>query len=113
MAFVPGLSERIRAILGNRPGLSERRMFGGLAFLLNGYMFAGVQESTLMARAGPERHADALAVKHARAMDFTGRPLKGYAYVDPEGIEEDAELAQWVNRCADFVSAMPPKKAKK
>jgi hypothetical protein len=66
MAFVPGLSERIRAILGNRPGLSERRMFGGLAFLLNGYMFAGVQESTLMARAGPERHADALAVKRAR-----------------------------------------------
>jgi hypothetical protein len=46
-------------------------------------------------------------------MDFTGRPLKGYVYVDPEGIEEDAELAQWVNRCADFVSAMPPKKAKK
>lgn len=113
MAFDPGLAQRIRDILGNRPGLAERRMFGGLAFLINGYMFVGVQDSTLMARVGPERYSDALAVKHVREMDFTGKPLKGYVYVAPEGIEEDPVLAQWVHWCADFVSAMPPKVPKK
>lgn len=109
MAFDPGLAQRIREVLGNRPGLSERRMFGGLAFLIHGHMFVGVQASTLMARVGPERYADALAVKHVREMDFTGKPLKGYVYVAPEGTDEDTELAKWVNWCADFVAAMPPK----
>jgi len=113
MAFDPGLAQRIRELLGSRHGLTERKMFGGLAFLLNGCMFVGVQGSTLMARVGPERYAEALLVKHVRVMDFTGRPLKGYVYVEPEGIEEDRELAKWVNWCAAFVSAMPAKKAKK
>lgn len=113
MAFDPGLAQRIRDILGNHPGLSERRMFGGLAFLINGYMFIGVQDSTLMARVGPERYADALAVQHVREMDFTGKPLKGYVYVAPEGIEEDPALAKWVHWCASFVTAMPPKVPKK
>jgi hypothetical protein len=112
MAFDPGLAQRIREVLGRRPGLAERQMFGGLAFLLNGHMFIGVQAATLMARVGPERYADALAVKHVRVMDFTGKPLKGYVYVDPEGIEEDPELAKWVNWCAAFVATLPPKKAK-
>ncbi|AOW14402.1 RNA methyltransferase [Hydrogenophaga crassostreae] len=113
MAFDPGLAQRIREILGNRPGLSERRMFGGLAFLIHGHMFAGVQEGTLMARVGPGRYADALTLKHVRMMDFTGKPLKGYVYVDPAGIEEDAQLAKWLTWCAGVVAAMPPKKAKK
>jgi TfoX/Sxy family transcriptional regulator of competence genes len=112
MAFDAGLAHRIREIWGNRPGLSERHMFGGLAFLLNGHMFAGVQDSTLMARVGPERYADALAVQHVRVMDFTGKPLKGYVYVAPQGIDQDPELAKWVNWCASFVAAMPPKKPK-
>lgn len=112
MAHDPGLAQRIREILGAHPGLTERRMFGGLAFLINGYMFMGVQNATLMARVGPERYADALVLKHVREMDFTGKPLKGYVYVDPEGIEEDAELEKWVNWCASFVTAMPPKAAK-
>ena len=112
MAHDPGLAQRIREILGNRPGLTERRMFGGLAFLINGYMFMGVQNATLMARVGPERYADALAMPHVREMDFTGKPLKGYVYVAAEGIEEDAELAKWVTWCASFVAALPPKAAK-
>lgn len=112
MAHDPGLAQRIREILGAHPGLTERRMFGGLAFLINGYMFMGVQNATLMARVGTERYTDALAVPHVREMDFTGKPLKGYVYVDPEGVEEDAELAKWVNWCASVVAALPPKVAK-
>lgn len=109
MAFDPGLAQRIRETLGDRPGLSERRMFGGLAFMLHGHMFVGVLGSTLMARVGAERHHDALAVAHVREMDFTGRPMKGYVYVDPPGLVEDKGLQAWVEWCAAFVATLPPK----
>jgi hypothetical protein len=109
MAFDPGLAQRIRDVLGQRPGLSERLMFGGLAFMINGHMFIGVQNATLMARVGPQRHADALALAHVREMDFTGKPLKGYVYVHADGIADDPELAKWVNWCAGVVQALPPK----
>ena len=77
MAFDPGLAERIRDLLAGRRGVGERKMFGGLAFLLDGRMVVGIIDRTLMARVGPDRHADALALPHARPMDFTGRPMKG------------------------------------
>jgi len=109
MAFDAGLAQRIREALGERPGLSERHMFGGLAFMLNGHMFVGLVGSTLMARVGASRHAHALTLPHVREMDFTGRPMKGYVYVDPPGLAEDADLKAWVDRCAGFVSTLPPK----
>lgn len=112
MAYDPGLAQRIRETLGSRPGLSERRMFGGLAFLLDGKMFVGVSGSVLMARVGPERYQDALAVPHTRVMDFTGRPMKGYVYIDPPGLAEDRDLGAWVNWCAGFVASLPAKSAK-
>lgn len=112
MAYDPGLAQRIREALGPRPGLAERQMFGGLAFLLDGKMFVGVNGSTLMARVGPERYPDALALPHVRVMDFTGRPLKGYVYIDPPGLAEDRDLSAWVHWCAAFVATLPAKPAK-
>ncbi len=109
MAFDPGLAQRIRDTLADHPGLSERRMFGGLAFMLGGHMAVGVVGDVLMARVGPQHSAQALQQPHVRPMDFTGRPLKGYVYVDPAGIAEDAALAAWVNACAGFVATLPPK----
>jgi TfoX/Sxy family transcriptional regulator of competence genes len=110
VAFDPGLSQRVREVLGERPGLTERKMFGGLAFLLDGKMFVGIIGGTLMARVGPERHQDALAQPHVREMDFTGRPMKGYVYIDPPGLAEDRDLAAWVLWCASFVAALPEKR---
>jgi TfoX/Sxy family transcriptional regulator of competence genes len=112
MTYDLGLAQRVREALDNRIGISERKMFGGLAFLVDGKMFVGVQDSTLMARVGPERHQDALAVPHVREMDFTGRPMKGYVYVDAPGLVEDQDLQAWVQWCASFVGALPAKKVK-
>jgi TfoX/Sxy family transcriptional regulator of competence genes len=109
MAYDLGLAQRIREVLDTRPGITERRMFGGLAFLVDGKMFVGVQDATLMARVGPERHQDALAVPHVREMDFTGRPMKGYVYVDAPGLAEDHDLRAWVQWCAAFAAALPAK----
>jgi TfoX/Sxy family transcriptional regulator of competence genes len=91
------LAQRVRDVLGRRAGLDERKMFGGLAFLLDGRMFCGIVKEQLMVRVGPEQHAKALALPHARPMDFTGRPMKGMIYVAPAGVR-GRSLAAWVKR---------------
>lgn len=112
MAYDPGLAQRIREALGERGDVEERRMFGGIAFMVGGHMAVGLSGDVLMARVGTERHADALALPHVRPMDFTGRPLAGYVYVDPPGIADDAALAAWVGWCAAHAAALPPKPPK-
>jgi TfoX/Sxy family transcriptional regulator of competence genes len=107
MAYDEGLAQRIREAVGSRPGVTERRMFGGLAFLVDGRMFVGVTGATLMARVGAERYRDALALPHVREMTFTGKPMKGYVYIDPPGIEEDSALSAWVTWCAGHAAALP------
>jgi hypothetical protein len=109
MAFDDGLAQRIREVLGDRGGISERKMFGGLAFMSRGHMFVGILGDTLMARVGPDGHAGALRRPGARPMDFTGKPMKGYVFVGPEGIEADTELAGWIAECLAFVGSLPPK----
>jgi len=79
-------------------------MFGGLAFLLEGKMFIGIRNSSLMARVGPEHHRDALAMPGVRVMDFTGRPMKGYVYIDPPALVEERDLAAWVWWCVQYVA---------
>ena len=106
MAYDEGLAQRVREVLGPRPFVTERRMFGGLAFLLDGKMFAGISGSKLMARVGAERYQDALALPHVREMDFTGKPMKGYVYVDAQGLAEDDVLSAWVSWCAGYVAAL-------
>ena len=109
MAFDEGLAERIRDVLVKTPRITERRMFGGVAFLADGHMFLGLIGDVLMARVGPENYAAALKRKHVREMDFTGKPMKGYVYVDPAGLAGDEELEEWVMRCRAFVRTLPPK----
>ena len=113
MAYSETLGDRIRAIVGESPGLSERKMFGGVAFMLNGNMFCGITRDDLMVRVGPERFAEALDSPGARLMDFTGRPMKGMAFVGPEGYATDDQLRDWVKLTLDYARSLPEKKAKR
>ena len=110
MAYDETMAYRLRAALAQQDGVTERKMFGGLAFMVNGHMCCGIGKGDLMVRVGPDQYEEALAQPHAREMDFTGRPMKGYVYVDPPGIESDEELQYWVDLCVGFVLTLPPKK---
>lgn len=109
MVYSEDLASRVRRALGGRPALAEKRMFGGLAFLLGGHMCCGVVGDELTVRVGPDEYPAALALEHAREMDFTGRPLRGFVYVSPKGIADDADLAAWVERGARFAASLPAK----
>ena len=110
MAYNEKLADRIRGIVGERPDLTERKMFGGLAFLLNGNMFCGITRDDLMVRVGPERFEEALAKPGARPMDFTGRPMNGMVFIGPEGYVEDKALQGWVQQKLDYAQTLPAKK---
>jgi TfoX/Sxy family transcriptional regulator of competence genes len=112
MAYDQGLAQRLREVLEEQLDVTEKTMFGGIAFLLHGSMFVGIVHDDLMVRVGPAEHAAALARPHARPMDFAGRPMNGYVYVAPEGMESDAALAGWVHLALRFVSTLPPKEPK-
>ena len=112
MAYDETLAERVRKVMGDQRSVSEKKMFGGLSFLLKGNMCCGIVADDLMVRVGPEAYEDALANKHARPMDFTGKPLKGYVYVDKGGTKDARSLRRWVERGVVFVSTMPAKKKK-
>jgi TfoX/Sxy family transcriptional regulator of competence genes len=109
VAFDEALADRIRDVLASRPGLSERKMFGGIAFMLAGNMAVGVIGEDLMVRLDPADAEKALREPHARPMDFTGRPAKNMVYVDSEGTAGDEGLAAWVEVGADYASSLPPK----
>lgn len=96
MAYDEGLAFRLRELLEERRDVVEKAMFGGLAFLIDGSMSVGVVGEDLMVRVGPLRQEQALARPHARPMDFTGRPMQGWIFVAPAGIEDDTALASWV-----------------
>lgn len=108
MVYNELLAGRIRA-LARRKGLSEKKMFGGVAFLLNGNMCIGAVKDDLVVRVGPERFADALARPHARQMDFTGRPTRGFVFVDSKGWSSDAALKKWLDMGIDYASSLPKK----
>ncbi len=112
MAYDLTLAQRARDLLADNPAVTEKQMFGGLAFLHEGRMFLGVSGSALMARVGPRQHADSLARSQVRPMDFTGRPMTGYVYVDPPALATAETLDFWVQRCLDFVMSLPPKPVK-
>ena len=109
MSYDEGLAQRIRELLHGKQNVEEKKMFGGLAFMVSGHMCCGVVKDILMARVGPDRYDKALKLPHAREMDFTGKPLKGFIYVDAEGYESDKDLKSWVHRCELFVGSLPPK----
>jgi hypothetical protein len=109
MAYDDGVAERLRDLFVDRPGITEKKMFGGLAFMYRGHMLVGVLGESLMARVGPTEYAAALTRPHVRVMDFTGKPMKGYVYVDPAGFEADTDLSAWAERCLRFNESLPAK----
>ena len=109
MAIDEHLADRVRRSLARHQGITEKKMFGGLAFLLHGNMCCGVMGQDLMVRVGPAAYEDALARPHARIMDFTRKPLKGYLYIGPKGIATAAALREWLARTTDFVGTLPLK----
>jgi TfoX N-terminal domain len=109
MAYDEGVAQRVREGLADQEEFVEKRMFGGLCFMVGGHMCCGVTDGDLMARVGPDQYEAALTDPHARKMDFTGKPLKGFVYVEQEGFEADADLEAWITRCRTFVNSLPPK----
>jgi TfoX/Sxy family transcriptional regulator of competence genes len=114
MAFDENLAARIRSALASRTDVVEKRMFGGLAFMVNGRMCCGIVKTDLMLRVGPSRQQEMLAKPHARVMDFTGRPSNGMIYVSPEGLRTDTALRSWIGEALEFVMSpeLPVKAAK-
>ena len=110
MAYSEALAERVRRAIGERPDISERKMFGGVAFMAGPNMFCGVMGDELMVRVGPDNHGEALKRPGARIMDFTGRPMKGYLYVGSPGIDSDEEQGAWVEQTHEFASTLPARK---
>jgi TfoX/Sxy family transcriptional regulator of competence genes len=111
MGYDEKLVARVRAAAEGRPGIGEKKMFGGICFLHQGSMFCGVASADLMVRVGPAAYEAALAAPHARVMDFTGRPMNGYVFVAPAGTRTAAQVAAWVERALAFVTTLPPKPA--
>ena len=109
MAYDEGLAERIRTVLDDKPGVTEKKMFGGIAFMLHGKMFVGIVKDDLMVRVGPEQYEQLLAEPGARPMDFTGRPMRGMVYVDGSACANGRTLAKWVQRGADYAASLPAK----
>jgi TfoX/Sxy family transcriptional regulator of competence genes len=109
MAYDEELADRVRNVLEARSDVSERKMFGGIAFMLAGNLAAGVLGEDLIVRVGPEDHAAALSEPGVREFDFSGRPSKGIVFVEPDQVRDDGGLARWVDAGADFAASLPPK----
>jgi hypothetical protein len=109
MAFDIALADRIRKQIGGREGFVEKKMFGGLAFLLNGNMACGVHGEELIVRIDPDQTEQALSDPHARPFDMSGRPMKGWILVKPAGVETDEALAAWIRLGEQYAGSLPPK----
>jgi len=111
VAYDQTLAKRVREIAAGVDGeITERKMFGGLAFMLNGHMFTGIVGNELMLRLGEAGAEAALRREHVREMDFTGRPMKAMVFIEPAGLEGPA-LDEWVTSAAAFALTLPPKRA--
>lgn len=108
MAYDEKLAARIRTALARTPEIVEKRMFGGVAFLKRGSMLVGVHQDSLIVRIAPEETEQALRDRNARIFDITGRPMKGWILVSPEGLT-GAKLGKWIERARVFVKSLPAK----
>jgi len=109
MAYSEALAERIRRQLIDRSDIEEKKMFGGIGFLLNGNLLVGVWKDALIVRLEADYAVDALTRPHVREFDITGRPMRGWVLVEPEGLESDRQLAGWIKRAVAFVETLPAK----
>ena len=109
MAFDESLAARIGQHLARHKGVEEKKMFGGVGFLLHGNMLVGVWKDSLIARIGPDEGDLALREPHVKEFDITGRAIKGWVLVGPEGVEGDEQLGGWIERATKFVKTLPTK----
>jgi TfoX/Sxy family transcriptional regulator of competence genes len=109
MAYNEGLAQRVRKMVEELPGFTEKKMFGGVGFMLRGNMACGVNKDDLIVRVGPEGYEEALAQLHASVFDLTGRPMKGWVTVAPDGYQSDTDLRSWVQQGVEFALTLPPK----
>ena len=109
MAYDQGLAQRMREGLDQIPNLSEKEMFGGIGFMVNGNMACGVNKEEMIVRVGPENYDQALTKPHTRVFDFTGRPMKGWVMIAPEGYESEEDLKYWVEQGVSFAQTLPEK----
>jgi TfoX/Sxy family transcriptional regulator of competence genes len=109
MAYDETLAQRIRAVLPAVPGLAEKKMFGGISFLVDGNLACSVSKDNLLVRIGLDAIAVALAQPHVRAADMTGRPMKGWILVEPAGIQSDDDLTRWLTQGLGFAQSLPVK----
>lgn len=112
MAHDEDLAERVRAALGSVQGVTEIKMFGGLCYTVRGNMAVGISKSELMVRMAPDDGDKALGEPHVRPMDFTGRPMRGFVFVGPEGVRTSKMLQRWVDLGVAHAASLPPKKPK-
>jgi TfoX/Sxy family transcriptional regulator of competence genes len=109
MAFDESLAARIRQALSRRKHVEEKKMFGGIGFLRNGNLLVGVWKDSLIVRLGAEEADQALKERHVKEFDITGRAMKGWVLVEPEGVEDDDQLKGWIQRAVRFVRKLPAK----
>jgi TfoX/Sxy family transcriptional regulator of competence genes len=109
VAYDETLAERVRDLLSTRPDVGERKMFGGIAFMVGGNMAVGVTGDELMVRLDPADGEKALAEDGVRVMDMTGRPMKGWILVSPDRTADEVGLAEWVEAGADYAASLPAK----
>ena len=109
MAYDAVLAERVRKLLEGRKGITEARMFGGVAYLLNGHMCCGVRDELLLLHVGEERVSRIVEQPHVREVDFTEKTIKGMVCVTVEGYRSDEDLRAWVSRAVAFIVKLPPK----
>ncbi len=109
MAYDEGLAQRVTELLEEKPGFKEKKMFGGVCYLLNGNMACGVLNEDIIVRVGPEKYEDFLKLPHTRKFDITGRAMKGWVMVSYGGHESDEELSEWVQLGTNFALSLPPK----
>ena len=109
MAFSEALAERIRQALARRKHVEEKKMFGGVGFLLGGNLLVGVWKQSLVVRLGKDQGEEALVEPHVKEFDITGRPMRGWVMIEPSGIRGDIELTTWIERAVDFVRTLPTK----
>lgn len=109
MAYSESLAQRIRDAIARRRGFVEKKMFGGVGFLLYGNMCVGVWKNSLIARLGPEQAEKALKKPHVVEFDITGRPMKGWVMIEPDGIDTEKQLSGWIEQSIEFVATLPKK----
>lgn len=109
MVYCEELAQRIRDVIGGRDGLTERRMFGGIAWMLNGNMACGAMRDELLVRLAREETDAVLAEPHVKLMEMGGRSMRGFVTVAAEGVADDADLARWVDAGATYAASLPPK----